>query len=69
MEKGGCMIRKLPVFKGYTVDLRLQEFRKVPLNKLPEFIPLMSDKGAKLFYEFRQTEEGQKEIDYVLGRT
>lgn len=63
------MIRKLPVFKGYTVDLRLQEFRKVPLNKLPEFIPLMSDKGARLFYEFRQTEEGQKEIDYVLGRT
>ena len=58
------MIRRLPVFKGYTVDLRLQEFRKVPLNKLPEFIPLMSDKGAKLFYEFRQTEEGQKEIDY-----
>ncbi len=62
------MIRRLPVFKGYTVDLRLQEFRKVPLNKLSEFIPLMSDKGAKLFYEFRQTEEGQKEIDYYLGR-
>ena len=62
------MIRRLPVFKGYTVDLRLQEFRKIPLNKLPEFISLISDKGAKLFYEFRQTEEGQKEIEYVLGR-
>ena len=68
MEKGGYMIRKLPVFKGYTVDMRLQEFRKVPLNKLPEFIPLMSDKGAKLFYEFRQTEEGQKELNRFLGR-
>jgi len=58
------MIRVLPTFKGYTVDLRLQEFRKVPLNKLPEFVPFLSDKGARLFYEFRQTEEGQKELEY-----
>ena len=62
------MIRVLPVFKGYTVDLRLQEFRKIEMDKLPEFVPLLSDKGAQLFYEFRQTEEGQKEIDRVLGR-
>ena len=62
------MIRILPVFKGYTVDLRLQEFRKVPLNDLPEFVPILSDKGAQLFNEFRQTEEGRKEIAYVLGR-
>jgi len=62
------MIRILPVFKGYTVDLRLQEFRRIELDELPEFIPLISDKGARLFYEFRQTEEGQKEIAYVLGR-
>lgn len=62
------MIRRLPVFKGYTVDLRLQEFRKVPLNDLPEFVPLLSDKGARLFYEFRQTEEGQKELNRFLGR-
>jgi hypothetical protein len=62
------MIRILPVFKGYTVDMRLQEFRKVPLNDLPEFIPFLSDKGAKLFYEFRQTEEGSKELNRFLGR-
>ena len=67
-RKEKYMIRILPVFKGYTVDLRLQEFRKIEIDKLPEFIPLLSDKGARLFYEFRQTEEGQKEIDYVLGR-
>lgn len=48
--------------------MRLQEFRKVPLNSLPEFVPFLSDKGAKLFYEFRQTEEGRKEIAYILGR-
>lgn len=62
------MIRILPVFKGYTVDMRLQEFRKVPLDDLPEFVPFLSDKGAKLFYEFRQTEEGQKELNRFLGR-
>jgi len=67
-RKEKYMIRILPVFKGYTVDLRLQEFRKVPLNDLPEFVPLLSDKGARLFNEFRQTEEGRKEIAYVLGR-
>jgi hypothetical protein len=58
------MIRVLPVFKGYTVDLRLQEFRKIEMDKLPEFVPLLSDKGARLFKEFRLTEEGQKELDY-----
>ena len=58
------MIRVLPVFKGYTVDLRLQEFRKIKADKLPEFVSLLSDKGARLFYEFRQTKEGQKELDY-----
>ncbi len=62
------MIRTLPVFKGYTVDFRLQEFRKIEIDQLPEFVPMLSDKGAKLFFEFRQTEEGQKELDRYLGR-
>ena len=62
------MIRRLPVFRGYTVDIRLREFRKIELDKLPEFITFTSNKGSKLFSEFGQTEEGQKEIDYVLGR-
>lgn len=62
------MIRILPIFKGYTVDLRLQEFRKIESNKLPEFIPLLSDKGARLFWEFKQTQEGQKELDHYWGR-
>lgn len=48
--------------------MRLQEFCKVPLNDLPEFVTFLSDKGAKLFYEFRQTEEGHKEINRFLGR-
>ena len=62
------MIRVLPVFKGYTVDFRLQEFRKIEIDQLPEFVPMLSDKGANLFFEFRQTEEGQKELDRYLCR-
>ena len=62
------MIRILPVFKGYTVDLRLQEFRKIESNKLPEFIPLLSDKGDRLFWEFKQTQAGQKELDHYWRR-
>ena len=68
IRKEKNMIRILPVFKGYTVDLRLQEFRKVPLNGLPEFVSLLSDKGARLFWEFRQTEEGIKELNHYYGR-
>lgn len=63
------MIRILPVYKDYTVDMRLQEFRKIPFDALPEFVPFTSDKGAKLFHEFRQTEEGRKEVARFLGRT
>jgi len=63
-RKEKYMIRILPVFKGYTVDLRLQEFRKIEPNKLPEFVPLLSEKG--LFKEFRLTEEGQKRAGYLL---
>ena len=61
------MIRILPIFRGFTVDMRLQEFRKISLNKLPEFIPFTSDKGARLLYEFRQTDEGIKEITRYLN--
>jgi hypothetical protein len=49
--------------------MRLQEFRKIEMDKLPEFVPFLSDLGAKLFYEFRQTEEGRKEVARFLGRT
>lgn len=61
------MIRILPIFRGFTVDMRLQEFRKISLTQLPEFIPFTSDKGAKLLYEFRQTNEGIKEIQRYLN--
>lgn len=47
--------------------MRLQEFRKIEIDKLPEFIPFTSDKGAKLLFEFRQTDKGIKEIRRYLN--
>jgi len=52
-------IRKLKTFNGYTVDLRLQEFRKVPYGKLPEFIAFTSTKGQKLLSEMHEKEMQQ----------
>ena len=50
--KGG--IRRLKTFKGYTVDLRLQQFRKVPYDKLPQFIEFTSPKGRKLLTQMHE---------------
>ncbi len=47
------MITVLPTFKGYTVDERLKEFRKVPYDELPEFISFESEKGSQLLTEYR----------------
>ena len=49
-------IRKLKTFNGYTVDLRLQEFRKIPYGKLPEFIAFTSTKGRRLLAQMHEEE-------------
>ena len=45
-------VRKLKEFQGYTVDLRLQEFRKMEYGKIfgerLQFIQFTSPKGKKL---------------------
>jgi len=41
-------VRILPTFKGYTIDLRLREFRKAIYGEKLEFIPFNSPKGEKL---------------------
>ena len=38
----------LPVHRGYTVDLKLRQFRKLIPDKMPEFIPFNSRKGEAL---------------------
>ena len=42
----------LPTFKGYTVDMRLKEFRKAMPHPL-EFIPFNTIKGKKLLEELK----------------
>ena len=43
----------LPTFKGYTVDLKLKEFRKAIPEAIFEFIPFDSPKGKKLLEELK----------------
>jgi hypothetical protein len=51
------MVTKLPEFKGYTVDERLKQFRKVDHDKPSvEFVEFNSEKGKKLLDEY----EGQE---------
>ena len=47
----------LPTFKGYTVDLPEQKFRRESSGKRPENIHFLSKKGCKIFgelWEFAQ---------------
>jgi hypothetical protein len=41
----------LPTFKGYTIDLQQQNFRRAIPGKKPENIHFLSRKGWKLFWE------------------
>ena len=44
---------QLPTFKGYSVDMRLREFRKATLWEKIEFILFNSPEGKKLFEELK----------------
>jgi hypothetical protein len=48
---------QLPTFKGYTVDMRLREFRKATIGEKLEFIPFNSPEGKKLFAELKSFAE------------
>ena len=52
LAEGG--VRRLKTFKGYTVDLRLLEFRKAINRKRLEFIPFNSPKGRKLLAQMHE---------------
>ena len=47
-------VRKLKEFQGYTVDLRLQQFRKIAYGKQPQFIEFTSPKGEKLLAQMHE---------------
>jgi len=44
----------LSIYKGYTVDERLKQFRKLAYEDFPEFIDFKSIKGKRLLTEFRK---------------
>jgi len=43
-----------PTFQSYTVDYRLGQFRRVPLDEEPEFIEFESQQGQRLLEGVRQ---------------
>ena len=47
---------ELPTFNGYTVDIRLKQFRKVEYGENPqiEFIDFDSEKGQELLLEMQE---------------
>lgn len=47
----------LPTFKGYTVDMRLKEFRRAIPDVTLEFIPFNSPEGKKLLEELKSFAE------------
>ena len=48
-------VKRLPTYKGYTIDERLREFRKVDITKPDiQFIPFKSEKCRKLLAEIRK---------------
>lgn len=58
-RNGGETPRRLPVFKDYTVDVRLREFRKADYQRgLLEFVRFDSPKGRKLLERMRRSQSG-----------
>jgi len=59
----GTVIKKigdafLATFKGYTVDKRLKQFRKVDRNKPSiDFVDFDSEEGQELLTEYEEAEE------------
>lgn len=56
-------VTTLPTFKGYTVDLRLREFRRAVPEITLEFIPFDSSKGKILLGELKEFAVEILEID------
>ena len=52
------MVTKLPEFKGYTIDERLKQFRKVDRKKPSiDFVDFDSDEGKELLAQYEESKE------------
>ena len=52
--KGDRETYQLPTFKGYTIDMRLREFRKANIGEEIEFVPFDSPEGKELLGRLKQ---------------
>jgi len=57
------MVNILPMFKGYTIDIRLKQFRKVGPELKIDFIDFDSPEGDILLAEFVGSLKAKKESD------
>jgi hypothetical protein len=53
------MTNSLPTFKGYTVDVRLKQFRKIKQGQKIRFIEFDSPEGDKLLSKYVKTLDRQ----------
>jgi hypothetical protein len=53
-------MKRLPTFRGYTVDRRLCEFRKLIYGQTLGFIPFESAKGQKLLRAMQRERARQR---------
>ena len=60
------MVKQLPTFKGYTVDVRLREFRKVSSVLGIEFVNFDSPEGDVLLEGFIDTLDANNKEDFQL---
>lgn len=60
------MTTRLPIFHGYTVDVRLKEFRKAGLEQGLEFVRFDSARGEALLSGFIQTLDVNNRNDYQI---
>ncbi|MHB8595434.1 MAG: hypothetical protein ACYDER_01335 [Ktedonobacteraceae bacterium] len=68
LEKGPSF-RYLPVFKGYTVDTRVKQFRRFPPDDFPEFVEFDSEEGMELLAEIDRMAESDHDIEYLQYET
>ena len=47
-------LQKLPIFEGYTVDIRLKQFRKINKENI-QFIDFDSIEGEKILLKYIET--------------
>jgi hypothetical protein len=57
------MVKCLPTFQGYTVDVRLREFRKITSVSEIEFVNFDSPKGDMLLEGFLDTLDANNKED------